>query len=42
MLTPDTSNLSQMKFGKETVVNAINAGIEETNKHIKEIKKLIK
>ena len=42
VLTPDTSELSQMRFGKDTVTNAINAGIEATNKHIKEIKKLVK
>ena len=42
ILTPDTSELSQMRFGKDTVTNAINAGIEAANKYIKDIKKLLK
>ena len=41
-LTPDTSEIYQMRFTKENTLNAINVGKIECEKHIDEIKKLIK
>lgn len=42
LIQPDTSDLAQMRFGKDGVSKAVQKGIEETEKYIKEIKKLIK
>lgn len=41
ILTPNISNLTQMSFGKKNVMEAIRLGEEETEKHIKEILKII-
>ena len=42
LIKPNTSELSQMRFGEESVEKAIRVGIEETEKYITQIKRLIK
>ena len=41
LIQPDTSGLSQMRYGQKTVDKAIDVGMKETKKHIEEIKKTI-
>ncbi len=41
VLTPDTRDLGQMSFSKKTALKAIEEGEKETEKRIKEIKKLL-
>lgn len=42
LLQPDTSHLSQMRFGEQIVKKAISVGITEARKHILQIKELLK
>lgn len=42
LIKPDTSSLSQMRYGQKTVDKAIELGMKEAKKHIDDIKKLIK
>lgn len=42
LIKPDTSTLSQMKYGKSSVNKAISIGVKEAKKYIEDIKKLIK
>ena len=42
LLTPETASVFQMKFTKENTLKAIELGRIECEKHIEEIKNLIK